>query len=76
MTDQPVPNFLQFLLWFCYCESDQRPGTTFTKPYFLGNLRMSPTSLSVNYHRLEKFATDKYSSLLNQFVSYDEIEVL
>ncbi len=32
--------------------------------------------LSVNYIRLEKFATDKYSSLLDLFVSYDESEVL
>jgi hypothetical protein len=32
--------------------------------------------LSVNYIRLEKFVTDKCSSLLDQFVCYDENEVL
>ncbi len=51
-------------------------GTTFTKPYFLRNLRMSPKARVLHYIKLPRFSTDKHSSLLDQFISYEKKEVL
>ena len=52
------------------------PGTLFTKLHFLRKLRISPISYVLLYTRLERLATDKHSSLLDPFVSYEENEVL
>jgi hypothetical protein len=50
-------------------------GTVFTKRNFLCNLRMSTISQSVLLDtRAEKLVSEKHSSLLGPFVSYEENE--
>ncbi len=50
------------------------PGTIFRMLHFLRNLIMSP--ISKGYTRLERLGSDKHSSIMCPFVSYEENEVL
>ncbi len=52
------------------------PGTVFTKLHSRHNLRMAQYAMCYITLALEGFATDKHSSLLGPFVSYEENEVL
>jgi hypothetical protein len=54
----------------------QAPGTVFTTLHLLLNLRMGPTSQTITLHYAKKASSDKHSSLLGAFVSYEENEVL
>jgi hypothetical protein len=51
-------------------------GTLFTTLNFLHNLSMYPITRALDYTRSERLASDKHSSLLGPFISYEENEVV
>ncbi len=51
----------------------QTTGAVFTTFYFLCNLRVSP---KLHYSRVEMLVRDKYSSLLDPYVSYAKKKML
>jgi hypothetical protein len=51
-------------------------GTVFTILYFLCNLLMGPKAGVLHYTRLKKLGSDKHSTILGKFLSYEENEVL
>jgi hypothetical protein len=51
-------------------------GTIFTTFHFIRNFGMGPLSWSVLEHRPGRLASNKNSSLVNPFISYEENEVM
>jgi hypothetical protein len=51
------------------------PGIVFTTLYFIRNLHLGQKGRLLDYSRPRRLANDKHSSLLDQFISYEEIEM-
>ncbi len=54
---------------------DAAPGIVFKTLYLTRNLHLGQKGRLLDYSRPWRFANDKHSSLLDQFISYEEIEM-